>query len=131
MLEFGSWSNITFQGVEVIDAIHARLEYWALDIQGGMSAGGVASIWNKILSGEMGSSCGNHETKSGALAYETEKAVLKLPESLRLIVKEFYLNNTSTVEQTLRALQVSKRTLYRRLQEAHEQIEESLSTKAA
>jgi len=111
----------------VIDAIHARLEYWALDIQGGTSAGGVASIWNKILHGDTGSSCGKHETKSGALAYETEKAVLKLPESLKPIVKEFYLNNTSTIEQTLRALQISKGTLYRRLHKAHECIQESLS----
>lgn len=57
---------------------------------------------------------------------EMKKAVLTLPETLPETVKEFYLNDYSTPDQKMKHLSVSKKTLYRRIDKAHGEIQVSL-----
>ena len=107
----------------MIDAMHERLLDWAEACGGG---GAFSTAWAYALSGESRGEGQGLAVPFSMAVYETEKAVQGLPEALRLIVKEFYINSTSTLTQKLNALGMSKRTLYRRLDEAHKEIEQAL-----
>lgn len=108
----------------MITEIHERLLDWA-EASGGDSA---ASNWSRLLSGCVGGGQGGPIIPFSDEVYQTEKAVYELEESQKRIVLEFYLNVSSTLEQKLDALGMSKRTLYRRLNTIHEEIESYLCT---
>ncbi|MEY8247320.1 MAG: hypothetical protein RPT11_02965 [Bermanella sp.] len=114
----------------MIDAVHQYLLKWGEAVKGGIGAAGVSSLWERIVAGEQGSG-GGAGLPFSEMAYETEKAVQALPVGLKRIVMEVYLNTTSTEAQKLIALGLSKRTLYRRLDQIHQQIEASLATALA
>mgnify|MGYP000576369301 CR=1 FL=1 len=107
----------------MIDSIHERLLNWA-EASGGVGA--FSTAWAYAISGEARGEGQGLAVPFSMEAYETEKAVQALPVALKLIVNEFYLNSTSTLEQKLKALGMSKRTLYRRLDMAHGLIETTL-----
>lgn len=106
----------------MIESIHNRLLNWAEAVRGGVSAGSLSSLWDKMASGDFSSSQSGSRVLISAEVDEIEKAVLALPEVLRETVKEFYLNEYSTIEQKMKHLGVSKKTLYRRIDKAHGEI---------
>jgi hypothetical protein len=103
----------------MIDSIDARLIYWSEAVKGNIGTGRVSSVWGRLVSGESCAAVGRSTVQFNEVAYETEKAVQALPKSLKKIVFEYYLNESATLEQKLKTLQLSKRTLYRRLDMAH------------
>lgn len=103
----------------MIDSIHARLLHWSEAVKGNIGSGYVSSVWARLASGESSVSVSASIIQFDTVAYETEKAVQTLPDSLKAIVIEFYVNESSTLEQKLKTLGISKRTLYRRLGMAH------------
>lgn len=110
----------------MIDAIDKRLLDWAEAVQGGIGMSGFGSVFGKLASESSGQSTHDYRVPFSITVEETEKAVQALPESLKLIVNEFYLNTSSSLEQKLEALGISKRTLYRRLDMAHRLIKQRL-----
>ena len=111
----------------MIDSIHARLIHWSESVKGNIGLGYVGSPLGKIASGaHVSPQRTSIYPDVDATAYDTEKAVQRLPEALKAIVVEFYINDTNTIEQKLKALNISKRTLYRRLDNAQALIQEYL-----
>ncbi|MEY8204168.1 MAG: hypothetical protein RPR40_03750 [Bermanella sp.] len=114
----------------MIDSIHARLLYWAEVVNGAIDAGYASSSMEGLITGSSGHGGGSSVLLS-VEADETGRAVAQLSEALVCIVREFYLNDSSTLEQKLKALAMSKRTLYRRLDESHGLLKGILRTLAA
>lgn len=110
----------------MIDSIHARLIHWSESVKGNIGLGYIGSTLGRLASGMPASRQSGACVEFDTLAYETEKAVQKLPDALKVIVIEFYVNDSSTIEQKLKALNMSKRTLYRRLDNAQALIQQYL-----
>jgi len=109
----------------MIDYIDARLVSWAEQVgRGGVYLRGQGSILGKLIDGggvlvrsTGGAPCMDLQSE------EMEKCVNQLPTDLRIVVLEFYLQFDSTPMQKAKALRVSKKTLYRRLDEVHHKIQ--------
>jgi hypothetical protein len=103
----------------MIDSIDARLVHWSEAVKGNIGTGYIGSTLGRLVSGGSTVSHRGSTIQFDTVAYETEKAVQKLPDALKVIVVEFYINDSNTIEQKLKVLGISKRTLYRRLDMAH------------
>ena len=101
--------------------IHERLIEWSEAVKGGVGVQGYGSMFNAAVGDSVRVEQGCRVPFSLSVE-ETEKAVQSLPDALKKIVIEFYVNDSSTLEQKLKALGISKRTLYRRLDNAHGMI---------
>jgi hypothetical protein len=110
----------------MIDSIDARLVHWSETVKGNLGGGTVGSPLGSLVAGASLNRQSNSVLQFDSVAYDTEKAVQTLPDALKEIVIEYYVNDSNTIEQKLKALKISKRTLYRRLDMAHKLIEVKL-----
>jgi hypothetical protein len=109
----------------MISYIDARLVSWAEQVgRGGVYLRGQGSILGKLIdSGGVlvrstgGAPCMDLQSE------EIEKCVNQLPTDLRIVVLEFYLSFDSTPKQKAKALNLSRMTLYRRVDSAHNIID--------
>jgi len=101
------------------EVIHQRLLNWSEAVKGGLTMSGYCSVLGNLASESGGQSAHDYRIPFSITIEETEKAVQTLPDALKNIVLEFYMNDASTLDQKLKALEISKRTLYRRLDMAH------------
>lgn len=107
----------------MINSIHERLLDWSDAIKGGIGAQGYGSVLGKLVAGDEGASSFECRIPFSVNIEDTERAVQSLPDALKRIVIEYYVNDSSTLNQKLKALSISKPTLYRRLGMAHELIQ--------
>lgn len=113
----------------MIDRMNERLRRWADWASGGRYASGLG--YARCAMSEW-IPCGtvvNQTPDFNQEAYETDKAVRLLPTELNLAVIAFYLK-TGTAEQRARDCRVSTKTMYVRVDQAHQRLEEIITANA-
>lgn len=89
--------------------VHSRLLEWADAVVGGIGSPASSGCW---LASVRGTDYGTCDLWSPAVE-EMERAVGRLPEDERRVVREMYTVLDSTVEQHCRALGMSSSRMYR------------------
>ncbi len=92
------------------DEVHARLLAWGEAAAGGVGLASSGNLLGVLISGD-----GDRGSRVlwSAEVEEIERAVCRLPEDERAVIKEFYTVLDSTVVQHCRALGMSSSKAYR------------------